>query len=152
MAALIWVSHVEGPLQVDKLCHTLAVEVASMDFNTANVPSISILIGCCQWLITVDQEASSVHWIHFTLQEYLSGHPGVFSGPHSEMAKMCLTFLNSREIRALSNARFHNTRNTSFLEYCSVYWGIHAQKELLDSLRSLALELLNEHYGLILTK
>jgi len=152
MAVLMWVSHVERPLQADELCHTLAVELASTDFNTANVPSISILVGCCQWLITVDQEASTLRWIDFTLQEYLSGHPGVFSGPHSEMVKICLTYLNSREIRALSNARFHSTRNTSFLEYCSVYWGIHAQSELSDSVRSLTPELLKEHYGLIMTK
>ena len=152
MAALMWVSHAERPLQANELCHALAVELGSTDFNTASVPSISILVGCCQGLITVDKEASTVRLIHFVLQEYLSGYPGVFSGPHSAKAEICLTYLNSRPIRALSNARFHNTRNTLFLEYCSVYWGIHAQKELSDSVRSLALELLKEHYGLIPTK
>ena len=152
MAALMWVSHAERPLQADELCHALGVELGSTDFNTANVPSISILIGCCQGHITVDKEASTVRLIHFILQEYLSGHPGVFSGPHSAMAEICLTYLNSRQIRALSDARFHNTRNTPFLEYCSVYWGIHAQNELSDSVRSLALDLFKEPYGLIPTK
>jgi len=86
-----------------------------------------------------------VRWIHFTLQEYLSGHPSILSGPHAAIVKICLTYLSSRQIRGLSNARFHNTLNTSFLEYCSVYWGIYAQRELLDGVRSLALELLKEH-------
>ena len=73
MAALMWVSHAERPLQADELCHALVVELGSTGFNTANVPSISILAGCCQGLITVDKEASTVRSIHFTLQEYLSG-------------------------------------------------------------------------------
>ena len=130
MAALMWVSHAERPLQADELCHALAVELGSTDFNTGNVPSISIFVGCCQGLIIVDKEASTVRSIHFTLQEYLSSHPSGFSAPHSAMAEICLTYLNSRQIRALSNARFHNTRNTPFPEYCSVYWGIYAQKDL----------------------
>ena len=54
MAALMWVSHAERPLQADELCHALAVELGSTDFNTGNVPSISIFVGCSQRLITVD--------------------------------------------------------------------------------------------------
>jgi len=67
MAALMWVSHAERPLQADELCHALAVELGSTDFNAGNVPSISTLVGCCQGLITIDKEASTVRLIHFTL-------------------------------------------------------------------------------------
>src|ERR1700712_900905 len=86
MAALMWISHAERPLQADELCHALAVQLGSTDFNTSNVPSMSTLIGCCQGLITIDKEASTVRLIHFTLQEYLSAHPDLFSRPHSAMA------------------------------------------------------------------
>ena len=51
MAALMWISHAERPLQADELCHALAVELGSGDFNTGNVPLISILVNCCQGLL-----------------------------------------------------------------------------------------------------
>ena len=40
MAALMWISHPEWPLNVDEICHTLAVEIGSTDINANNVPSI----------------------------------------------------------------------------------------------------------------
>ena len=64
-------------------------------YGTENVPSISTLIGCCQGLITVDKEAFTVRLIHFTLQEYLSAHPDIFSRPHSAIAEICLTYLRA---------------------------------------------------------
>ena len=152
ITALMWISHAERPLQADELCHALAVQLDSADFDVGNVPTMSTLASCCQGLITVDKEASTVRLIHFTLQEYLSARSDIFSSPHSVMAEICLAYLNSLQIRALSNARFHNTRNTPFLEYCSVYWGVHAKRELSDSARSLALKLLGEDYGQISTK
>ena len=102
MAALMWVSHAERPLQADELCHALAVKLGSTDFNASNAPSISTLVSCCQGLIAVKKEASTVRLIHFTLQEHLSAHPDIFSRPHSAMAEVCLTYLNSRQVKAIS--------------------------------------------------
>jgi len=151
MAALMWISHAERPLQADDLCHALAVELGSTTFITDNIPSITTLVGCCQGLITVDKGASIVRLVHFTLQEYLSAHPDIFSRPHSAIAEICLTYLNSQQVKALSTLS-HDSRKTPFLEYCSVYWGVHAKRDLSDSARSLALELLKEDYGLIPTR
>ena len=152
MAALMWISHAERPLQADELCYALAVRLGTTDFNTSNVPSMSTLVGCCQGLITVDKEASTVRLIHFTLQEYLSAHPDIFSRPHSAIAEICLTYLKSQQVKALSTNPSPGTQNTPFLEYCSVYWGVHAKKELSDGTRSLALELLKGDYGPISTR
>ena len=152
MAALMWISHAERPLRADELCHALAVELGSTDFNIGNIPSISTLVGCCQGLIAVDKEASTVRLIHFTLQEYLSAHPDIFSRPHSAMAEICLTYLSSQHVRALSTSPSPVIQNTPFLEYCSVYWGVHAKGELSDCANSLALELLKGHYCQISTK
>jgi len=150
--ALMWISHAERPLRVDEVCHALAVQLGSKDFDVGNIPSMSTLVNCCQGLITVDKGASTVRLIHFTLQEYLSSHPDIFSKPHSAMAEICLTYLNSKQVKALSTAHSPETRNTPFLEYCSVYWGVHAKRELSDYGRSLALELLKEDYSPISTK
>ena len=96
MAALMWISYAERPLEANELCHALAVQLGSPDFDVGNIPSMSTLVSCCQGLITVDKEASTARLIHFTFQEYLSSHPSIFSKPHSAMAKICLTYLNSR--------------------------------------------------------
>jgi len=81
-ATLTWVCHSERPLQVDELCHALAVEIGETDFDPDNVPSIGTLLDYCQGLITVDAEASTVRLIHYTVQEYLCGHPDLFIKPH----------------------------------------------------------------------
>jgi len=143
----MWISHAERPLRADELCHALAVELGSTYFNPDNLPSISTLVGCCQGLITVDKEASTVRLIHFTLQEYLSAHPDIFSRPHSAMAEICLTYLNSQQVKVLLAEPFLDSQDAPFLEYCSVYWGIYVKRELSDYARSLALKLLKEYYG-----
>ena len=38
IAALMWISHAERPLRADELCHALAVELGSAEFNADNVP------------------------------------------------------------------------------------------------------------------
>ena len=152
MAALMWISHAERPLQADELCHALAVKLGSTDFDVGNIPSIPTLVNCCQELITVDKEASTVRLIHFTLQEYLSTHPDIFSKPHSVMAEICLTYLNSQSVKALWTDPSPDIQNAPFLEYCSVYWGVHAKQELSDCGRSFALKLLEGHYGQMSTK
>ena len=63
---------------MDELCHALAVEIGSADFDPDNVPLIATLMGCCQGLITVDKEALTVRLIHHTLQEYLSASTDLF--------------------------------------------------------------------------
>ena len=152
MTALIWISHAERPLRADELCHALAVKLGSTDFDVGNIPSISTLVNCCQGLITVDKEESTVRLIHFTLQEYLSSHPDIFSKPHSVMAEICLTYLNSESVKALSTDPSPDIQNAPFLKYCSAYWGMHAKRELSDYGRSLALELLKENYSQISTR
>jgi len=152
MAALMWISHAERPLRADELCNALAVQLGSTVFDATNIPSMSTLVSCCQGLITVDKEASIVRLIHFTLQEYLSTHRDIFSGPRSAMAEICLTYLNSKLVQALWTTPSPDIQNAPFLEYCSVYWGVHAKGDLSDYARSLALELLKGPYGQISTK
>ena len=149
MEALMWISHAERPPMADQLCHALGIELGSTDFNAGNIPSMATLVSCCQGLITVDKEASTVRLIHFTLKEYLSAHPDIFRRPHSSMAEICLTYLNSQKVKALSGFYDSSTlkKHNPFLEYCSLYWGVHAKRDLSDCARSLALQLLQEYDG-----
>jgi len=125
MATLMWVCHAERPLQVDELRHALAVEIGATDFDIENAPSIGALLGCCQGLITVDKEASTVRVIHFTVQEYLCADPDLFSHPHSVIAEACLTYLNSQQVNNLSYP-LTDHQVTPFLKYSSRYWGTHS--------------------------
>ena len=170
IAALMWISHSERPLKADELCHALAVEIGSPSLDAENVPSIGLLLACCQGLITVDKEASTVRLIHFTVQEYLQAHPELFDSAHSTMAETCLSYLNSRQVKALpagpnpdledsnlqdtwradsghdySDLEDSQMQSTPFLEYSSLYWGIHAKIELSDCARLLALKLFDDY-------
>ena len=150
--ALMWISHAERPLKANELCHALAVELGSTAFNNGNLPSISTLVSCCQGLITMDKEASTVRLVHYTLQEYLSAHPHIFSTPHSSIAEICLTYLNSKQVKAIPADSFSGIQDTPFLEYCSLYWGVHAKRQLSDRAKSLAMELLQRRDGHISTR
>ena len=145
IATLTWVCHSERPLQVDELCHALAVEIGATDFDPENVPPIGTLLDCCQGLVTVDKEASTVRLIHYTIQEYLCSHPSLFSKPHSILAETCLTYLNSQQVKSLTSHSLPDQRSMPFLKYSSRYWGIHANRELSDHAKTLALELLDQY-------
>jgi len=145
MAALMWISLAERPLKADELCHALSVEIGSPNLNTDNVPSISTLLACCQGLIVVEKEASAVRSIHFTLQEYLRAHPELFGAAHSTMAETCLSYLNSWQVKAFATSPSPDLQETPFLEYCSLYWGVHAKRDLSDCAKQLALELFDDN-------
>jgi len=145
MDALMWISHAERPLTPGELCQALAVELGSNDFNGDNAPSIAAVVACCQGLITVDEEGSTIRLIHVSLKEYLSASPDIFPKPHAAMAEICLTYLNSETVKALSADASSNSTDTPLLHYCSVHWGVHAKRELSDNGTSLALDLLREY-------
>ena len=167
IGALMWICYAERPLSPNELCHALGIELGSTDFNAGNIPSITTLVSCCQGLITADKEASkaskasskaskaskasTVRLIHFTLRDYLSAHPHIFSRPHSAIAEVCLTYLNCQQVRILLVDTLDDLDalidNEPFLAYCSRYWGVHAKKELSDCAMSLALKLFREYDG-----
>jgi len=63
-----------------------------------------------------------------------------------------LTYLSSRQVKTVRDSTTPDTWNTPFLDYCSVYWGVHAKRENSDYGRSLALELLKRDYGPLSTE
>jgi len=145
MAALMWISHSERPLEVDEICHALAVDIGSSGISANNVPSIRTILTCCQGLATVDKGSSTVRLIHSTVKEYLSRHTDLFDNAHSKMAETCLTYLNSQAIKDISATPSHDSRGTPFLEYSSLYWGTHMRMEPSDRSRCLVPHLLDQY-------
>ena len=152
MMTLMWICHSERPLEANELCHALAVEIGSTDFDVDNVPSIRTVLNCCQGLVVVDKEGSVVRLVHFTLREYLSGRPDLFQKCHSVIAETCLTYLNSQQVMNLSATQSLDTQAVPFLEYSALHWGTHAKKELSDNAKSLALKLFGQYYNHISVK
>jgi len=152
MATLMWISHSERPLKASELCHALGVETGSPDTNADNIPPIVTLLACCQGLVTVDKEASTVRLIHYTLQEYLRYHPEIFSKAHSTITETYLSYLNSRKTKATSTSLSLDPQDTPFLEYSSLYWGMHAKRDLSDCAKFLALKLFNDESNHIFSK
>jgi len=145
MEALMWISYSERPLNVDEICHALAVEIGSADINTNKVPPIRTVLDCCQGLAAVGERSSTIRLIHFTLREYLSCHDGLFDQPHAKIAETCLTYLNSKAIKDLSASSSQDSRDTPLLGYASLYWGTHMQIEISDRSGYLALDLLHQY-------
>jgi len=140
----MWISHAERPLRASELCHALSVEIGSPNLNTDNVPSISTLLACCQGLVVVEKEVSAVRLIHLTLQEYLRTYPELFGAAHSTMAETCLSYLNSRQVKAFAARPPPDLQDTPFLEYSSLCWGVHAKRDLSDCAKQLALKLFDD--------
>jgi len=60
LAVLMWISHSMRPLRVDELCHAIAIQIGSNDFNNDDIPTISTLLDCCQGLATVETGTSTI--------------------------------------------------------------------------------------------
>ena len=140
---LMWISHSERPLHVGELCHALGVEEGSIDLNTQNTPAVETLLTCTLGLVMVEKSSSTFRLIHYTLQEYLSHNPNLFIKPHSIIAEVCLTYLNFRQVRAISPTLRSAPPTIPFVEYASCHWGTHAKREMTEGVKVLALKLLD---------
>ena len=142
MQVLMWVSHAERPLHVDELCHAFGVE-GSTDLDIQNIPAIETLLACSLGLVAVEESSSTVRLVHSTLQEYLSNNTSLFPNPHSIIAEVCLTYLNFPHVRDISPTLRSVPQTAPFVEYASCYWGVHARSETTESVKTLALRLLD---------
>ena len=141
--ALMWVSHAKRPLQINELCHALAVDMEATDLDPQKIRLEDTVLGSCLGLAFVDKKTSAVRLIHDSLQEYLS-RPGILSGAHKRLGETCLAYLNYDQVKRLSTRKVGDLRHMPFLEYSSLYWRDRSKIELSDQAKTLALELLNQ--------
>jgi len=142
MKVLMWVSHAERPLHIDELCHALGAE-GSTDLDIGNIPAIETLLASSLGLVVVEKSSSTVRLVHYTLQEYLSNNTNLFLNPHSIISEACLTYLNFPHVRSFSPTLRSVPPTAPFVEYASCYWGTHARSETTESVKTLALKLLD---------
>ena len=65
--ALMWVSHARRPLQVDKLCHALAMKLGDTVLDQDSLLSPRSTIESCSGLIVLDADSSTFRLVHYTL-------------------------------------------------------------------------------------
>jgi len=147
LKVLMWVLYSERPLMVEELRHALGVELGSTDLDHENVPALRTLLASSLGLITVEASSSTVRLVHFTLQEHLLSDSIIFPNPHSTIAEVCLTYLNSVSVRDLPPTLRSAPTTMPLLEYASCYWGEHARKEMAENVKILALRLLDKFDG-----
>jgi len=138
----MWISHTERPLHVGELCHALGVE-GSVDLDIRNIPAIETLLACSLGLVTVEKSSSTARLVHYTLQEHLPNNTNFFSNPHSTIADVCLAYLNFPHLSSFSPTLGSVPPTAPFFEYASCYWGAHAESETTESVKTLALKLLD---------
>ena len=144
LKVLMWVLYSERPLRAEELCHALGVEIGSADLDPENVPALRTLLSSCLGLVTAEASSSTVRLVHFTLQEHLSCDPTLFDSPHSTIAEVCLTYLNSRCVRDVPPILYSAPTATPLLEYASIYWGRHSRRVMTENIKILALRLLDK--------
>jgi len=151
MEVLMWVPHAERPLHVDGLCHALGVE-GTIGLNIRNVPAVETLLPFCLGLVTVEKSSFTIRFVHYSLQEYLSHYSDLFLMRNSIIAKVCRAYLNFRHIRVLSPTLRSVPPTAPFVEYASCYWGIHSRRGNTESVKTLALKLLDGYHKHVSSK
>lgn len=126
-----WVHLAERPLDVNELLCSLAVKDGDTFLDPRGLPIRKTLLNCCFGLVVVDQETSTVRFVHYSLQEYLSRQDeilGVTVGERQlEIASTCLTFLTFSSEILLETTEQGNGAIT-FLHYAATQWGHHLRR------------------------
>ena len=127
----------------EELRHALGVDLVAEEFTIDNVPSERTILGCTLGLVAIDENSSTVHLLHLTLQEYLGASLTVYETPQSMMAEICLTYLNSPLVRWSALGPYRDQEERPFIEYATCFWGTHVARELTEGVKSRALQLLD---------
>ena len=144
LKVLMWVLYSERPLKTEELRHALGVELGSTDLDHENLPASRTLLASSLGLVTVEASSSTMRLVHFTLQEHLLSDSTLFHSTHSEIAEVCLTYLNFQSVQDLPSTLLSAPVTLPLLEYASYYWGEHTRKEMTENVKILALRLLNK--------
>ena len=65
---------------------------------------------------------------------------------------MAEIYVNFERVKAIPAESSSGIQGTTFLEYCSVYRGVHAKRQLSCRAKSVALKLLQGHHSHISTQ
>ena len=148
MNVLMWLSHSHGSLTVAELSEAMAVRPGDTSLNPRRRPSQNMMIECCMGLATIDLDNSSIHLVHYALQEFFRDQQRqVFPWGEDQIAEICIGYLFFDEFgRGCCEAEVEIAqlmKDFPLLRYASKFWGHHAQSSHCDRIYKLAFELLH---------
>lgn len=154
----MWLTFAIRPLTVDEIRESLAFDVGDKTISKDRVLEPHLIPRMCLGLVSIDEETSQLHFIHFSLKEYLKStlskyqeqhhktevHPK-YQDSHTLMARKCLTYLCFDDFSSTipwkeSDFEDRLAQNT-FLGYAAGYWGHHARQGSFEDIRDLVLAL-----------
>lgn len=143
--ALAILAYVKRPLHSDELCDILSVRSNQKRLDRLFRPSCATILDCCRGLVVLDQTTSTIHLVHFSLQEYIQNDTfGQKVAPPITMGKLCLEYLKMDNFAtgscALEEDILDRIESYPFYPYAARWWGYHVNG--YDSLITSTLELL----------
>ena len=125
-----WILYSTRPLQICELQEALSVEMGSNNRDKENIFEFSVLLECFSGLVVVEHE--SVHFVHYTVQEYFSKRSDLLP-PKTHLAKVCLTYALFDDFESgpidESTPELYDERiqNYPLLEYVAHNWEIYVR-------------------------
>ena len=148
MSALMWIAFANSPLTATELREVLAIRPGAKTLNQKYRPSQRLITECCQGLVTIDEEDSGIHLVHYAIQEFLEDQSErIFPSAQDELAEACLTYLHF-DVFAQgccddpSDIR-KRIEEYPLLPYAARHWGSHVRKSRDKKVQYLTLNLLS---------
>ena len=132
LATLAWVLYSARPLSLAELLEALSVEIWSPKRDLENVPDLDRMLECCAGLVIIETGTETVHFAHYSVQEYLVKRVESICIPTGlYLARACLTYLNFEDFdrgpveSSDSNAYQQRLTEFPFLSYSACNWTLH---------------------------
>jgi ankyrin repeat protein len=138
METLMYLAHAVRLLDIGELSELLAIHSGNYRGNNAKYrPSESMILQCCQGLITIDPTTLEVRVAHHSIQEFLLSNSNVlFPRATARFAVSCLRCLMSEDLRAgpweTKDEIELRLDDHPFSEYASWFWGKYAKETEQD--------------------
>jgi hypothetical protein len=138
METLMYLAYAVRPLTVHELSELLAVHSGNNRGSNARYrPSESMILQCCQGLITIDSATHDVRVAHHSIQEYVIGNSAVlFPRATARFAVGCLRCLMCEDLRVgpwkTEGEIELRLDEHPFLEYASWFWGKYVKETEQD--------------------
>ncbi|CAJ2508756.1 Uu.00g137820.m01.CDS01 [Anthostomella pinea] len=130
---LLWITCAKRPLTKLELQHALAVEIDQPNLDQDNLPQIGDMVSICAGLVTVDEESSIIHLVHYTTQEYFQRTKSDwFPDAQDSITAVCTTYLAFNDFSdgyvATDKKLKERLKLHHFYDYAARNWGYHSHE------------------------
>lgn len=132
LSSLMHLTHAKRFFKASELSDVLALRPDSASLNPRYRPTTTMILDCCQGLVTLDDETNQLRLAHYSIQEYLvSRSESLFPQFEVSLASTCLQYLLLDDFKsgALETDDEIESRLEAypFLLYVSMFWGKYIQ-------------------------